>query len=101
MLAGYALFARPVSSALAASVRAAAALAGVCVAVGGLLVVLDRLPVLPIAPIAAVPTSLGGAAVAVSLSDPAPSVEAAAGVAVACGVLGFALVAATAAGDRT
>jgi hypothetical protein len=90
--AAYALFAIPVESPVAAAVRSLSVVAGLTVAVGVSLPAAGRVPVRPVAPMAAGPGALAGAALAMS-SDGLPTwVHIVVGASVAAGILGYALV---------
>jgi hypothetical protein len=98
--AAYALFAVPVASPVAAAVRSLSVVAGLTVAVGGWLPATGRLPVRPVAPMAAGPGALAGAALVMS-GDGLPTwMHVAVGASVAAGILGYALVVAGTVNDN-
>ncbi|MDH5020400.1 hypothetical protein [Halobacterium rubrum] len=101
-VSGYALFGQPVGSPVVAAVLSLTVLAGVVVAGGGLLAATDRLPARTVVAAAVAPAGLGGATVGVvEGSAVARWIAVVMGTALACAVLGFVLVAATAGdGDR-
>ncbi|MFB6269216.1 MAG: hypothetical protein ABEH83_04680 [Halobacterium sp.] len=90
--AAYALFGVPVSSPAAAAVRSVAVVAGLSVTVGAVLAAAERVSVRPVVPVAAGPGALAGAAIALSGDGLPMWVHVVVGAAVACGVLGYALV---------
>jgi len=100
-LASYSVVGVPVSSPVVAAVRVTAALAGAAVAVAAAAVARDRLAGDVVVPLAAAPTALGGAGVAVTATAESRLLWVSVGAALACAVLGFVVVAATAGdGDR-
>ena len=100
VVAGYALVGVPVVSEVVAVVRSLAAVAGVGVAAGGALAATNRLPVHPVAPMAAVPGSLAAAAVVVSVENVSTWIRVGALVGLTCGLAGFLLVTYAARDDK-
>jgi hypothetical protein len=92
-VAAFVLFAVPVESGTVAAVRALAIFGGLAVAAGGYGITTGRVPMQPVAPMAAAPGALAGVALALSMSNAAPWVHVAMGICTAAGILGFALVA--------